>query len=279
MVQQKTQAELERIAGGVQGVMGIVVEDIGGESRFAVHADREFAQASAIKIPILMEVLKQAHEGKLKLADRHWIDKNTQVAGSGILSELGDHTAQMSVEDLAVFMIVLSDNTATNMLIDLVGKENVTATMKSLGCPHTRLQRRMMDTAAAARGEDNISTPAEAAKLLRLLHDGKFINREVSNHALAILRKPKKGSINSALPADIPVAFKPGEVPGVVTEWAIIELPQRPYIVVCMGSFGVGEEFKGAFREASKTAYDYFQRLSNATKYGAYIDPEEWAKR
>lgn len=278
MVQQKTQAELVRIAGGVQGVMGIVVEDLGGESRFAVNADREFAQASAIKIPILMEVLKQAHEGKIKLTDRHWIEKKTQVAGSGILSELGDRTTQMSVEDLAVCMIVLSDNTATNILIDLVGKENVTATMKSLGCPHTKVQRRMLDTAAAARGEDNISTPAEAAKIMRLLHDGKFINREVSDHALAILRKPKKGSINSALPAEVQVPFKAGEVPGVVTEWAIVELPKRPYIVVCMGSFGAGDEFKGAIREASKTAYEYFQRLSNATKYGAYIDPEEWAK-
>ncbi len=278
MVEQKTQAELDRIAGSVQGVMGIVVEDLSGPARFAVNADREFAQASAIKIPILMEVLKQAHEGKIKLSDQHWVEKKTQVAGSGILSELGDHTTQMSVEDLAVCMIVLSDNTATNMLIDLVGKENVTATMVSLGCPHTRVQRRMLDTAAAARGEDNLSTPAEAARLLRLLHEGKFIDRATSDHALKILLKPKSGSVNSALPPGIPVAFKPGEVPGVVTEWAIIELPKRPYIVVAMGSFGVGEELKGAIKAASKTSYDFFQRLSTATKFGAYIDPAEWAK-
>src|SRR5262245_44703362 len=92
IVEQKTQAEIERIASGVKGVAGMVVEDLNGPSRFAVNAEREFAQASAIKIPVLMEVLKQAHEGKLKLSDQYWVEKKVQVAGSGILSELGDHT-------------------------------------------------------------------------------------------------------------------------------------------------------------------------------------------
>jgi len=277
MVNQKTQARFEEIAEGVQGVMGIVVEDLAGEHRFAVNEDREFAQASAIKIPILMEVLKQADEGKIKLDDRHWVTKKHQVAGSGILSELGDHTTQMSVEDLAVCMIVLSDNSATNILIELVGMDNVTATMKSLGCEHTRLQRRMLDTEAAARGQDNLSTPADAARLMRLLAEGKFVSRKVCDHALEILRKPKPGAINSVLPSGVKVAFKPGEVPGVMTEWALVELKDRPYIVTVMGSFQLRDEFKDAMKQVSQTAYDFFQR-AGATKYGAYIDPEEWAK-
>jgi beta-lactamase class A len=277
MVTQKTQARLEEIAENVPGVMGLVVEDLAGEHRFAVNEDREFAQASAIKIPILMEVLKQADEGKIKLDKRLAVTKKHQAAGSGVLWELTDGGSEMSVEDLAVCMIVLSDNTATNMLIDLAGMDNVTATMKSLGCEHTKLQRRMMDTAAAARGQDNVSTPAEAARLMRLLAEGKFVSREVSEHALAILRKGKPGDIKSVLPEDVPVAFKPGAVPGVMTEWALVELKGRPYIVVVMGSYQVKDEFKQAIKDASQTAYDFFLR-AGATKYGAYIDPEEWAK-
>jgi len=277
-VEKKVQERLEEIAAGVEGVMGIVVEDLTGEHRFAVNDDRQFAQASAIKIPILMEVLKQAHDGKLKLTDKHWIEKKYQVAGSGILGELGSRTTQMSVEDLCVLMIVLSDNTATNMLIDLVGVDNVTETMASLGCQKTRLQRRMMDTAASARGEENVSTPAEAARILRLLHEGKFIDREVSDHALAILRKDKPGDVKSALPKDIRVAFKQGAIPGVATEWAIVELERRPYIVVVIGAYGKGEEFKPAIRHVSRTAYEFFERVATATKYGAYIDPEEWKR-
>ncbi len=277
-VARKTQARLEEIAAGVPGVMGIVVEDLAGEHRFAVNEDREFAQASAIKIPILIEVLKQAHEGKFKLTDPHRVTKDYQVPGSGVLSELGDGTTQMSVEDLAVLMIVLSDNTATNMLIDLVGMENVNATMLSFDCGGVRLRRRMMDTTASARGDENVSTPADAARILRLLHEGKIVNREVSDHALAIMRKTKKGAVNSVLPESVPVAFKAGSIPGVETEWALVELEGRPYIVVAMGAYDAGGKLKPAMSEVSQAAYDFFSRLTTATKYGAYIDPAEWAK-
>jgi beta-lactamase class A len=277
-VGEKVRGRLEEIAAGVDGVMGIVVEDLEGNHRFTVNADAPFAQASAIKVPILMEVLKQADEGDVDLDKKLWVEKKYQVAGSGILGELGDRTTQMSVGDLCVLMIVLSDNTATNMLIDLVGMENVNKTMDSLDCKETRLRRRMMDTAASARGEENVSTPAEAAKLLQLLYEGKFVSREVSDKALAILRKEKPGDVKAALPAGVPVAFKAGSIPGVATEWAIVELENRPYLVVVMGAYGNGDELKGAIQEVSKTAHEFFSRLATATKYGAYIDPEEWKK-
>jgi beta-lactamase class A len=278
-VAKKVETQLQQIAEGLHGVMGFAVEDLKGEYRFAVNEDREFAQGSAIKVPILMEVLKQAAERKLKLSDLHWVEKKRQVSGSGILSELGDHTTQMSVEDLCVVMIVLSDNTATNMLIDLIGMENVTKTMESLGCKHTKLRRRMLDTAASARGDENISSPGDAAKILRLLYEGKFVSPDVSKHALAILGKEKSGAVKSALPAGVHVAFKVGEIPGVRTEWAIVELKNRPYIVVTMGAFGVGDEFEDATKEISKTAYDFFSRIAKASKYGAYMDPAGWQAR
>ncbi len=277
-VAEKVDGRLQEIAAGVDGVLGIVVEDLKGEHRFIVNADGEFAQASAIKIPVLMEVFKQADAKKVDLDERLWVDKKHQVAGSGILGELGDHSTQMSVRDLCVLMIVLSDNTATNMLIEQVGMDNVTKTMASLGCENTKLRRWMMDTAASARGDENVSTPADAARLLRLLYEGKFVSREVSKDILGILRKEKPGDVKSALPAGIRVAFKTGSIPGVATEWAIVELENRPYIVVVMGAYGQGDEFKAAIRDVSQTAYGFFSRLATATKYGAYIDPEEWKK-
>ena len=262
---QQMQAKLQAIADGVDGTFGVVVEDLAGEHRFAVNADRQFTQASCIKTPILLEVLKQAHEGKLGLADRHWINKSNKTTGSGILFELGDHTVELSVEDLCVLMIVLSDNTATNMLIDQIGMENVTATMAELGCSKTVLRRRMMDTAAAARGEENLSTPADAARILRLLHEGKFVSREVSDHALAILRKPKSGAIRSTVPQSVPVPFKPGELPGLLTEWALVELPERPYIVVVMGTYNprtsTDDDLDAAMKQVGKEAYKFFKGL------------------
>jgi beta-lactamase class A len=262
---QQMQAKLQAIADCVGGSFGLVVEDLAGEHRFAVNAERQFTQASCIKTPILLEVLKQAHEGKLRLSDRHWVERSNKTSGSGILQELGDCTVELSVEDLCVLMIVLSDNTATNMLIDQIGMENVTATMAELGAPQTVLRRRMMDTTAAARGEENLSTPADAARILRLLHEGKFVSREVSDHALAILRKPKAGAIRSTVPLSVPVPFKPGELPGLLTEWALVELPERPYIVVVMGTYNpktsTDDDLDAAMKQVGKEAYKFFKGL------------------
>ena len=262
---QQMQARLQAIADGVDGTLGLVVEDLAGEHRFAVKADRQFTQASCIKTPILLEVLKQADAGKLRLTDRHWVDRSNKTSGSGILQELGSRTVELSVEDLCVLMIVLSDNTATNMLIDQIGMENVTSTMAELGCPKTVLRRRMMDTAAAARGEENLSTPADAARILRLLHEGKFVSRDVSDHALGILRKPKSGAIRSTVPLSVPMPFKPGELPGLLTEWALVELPERPYTVVVMGTYNpktsTDDALDAGMKQVGKEAYKFFKGL------------------
>lgn len=269
----KTQAKLEAIAASVRGDFGVVVEDLRGEHRFAVNENGVFPQASAIKIPILMELLRQAHVGKLDLETRLTIDAASKTPGSGVLFELSDGGSELSLADLAVVMIVLSDNTATNLLIDAVGMDAVNATMASLGLEQTRLRRRMMDTAAADRGEENTSSPAEAARIMRLLAEGKFIDRGLCDRALAILRKPKRGAVGASLPAEIAVAFKPGAIPGVATEWALVELKNRPYIVAVMGNFGNDAELEGSLRDVGAVAYDFFRRIAVATPYGSYSTP------
>jgi beta-lactamase class A len=262
---QQMQARLQAIADGVDGSFGLVVEDLAGEHAFAVNPDRHFTQASCIKTPILMEVLKQADEGKFALTDRVRVEQQDKTTGSGVLFELGDGSVELSIEDLCVLMILLSDNTATNLLIDRVGMENVTATMESIGCGQTVLRRRMMDMAAAARGEENRSTPADAARIVRLLKEGKFVNQEVSDHALAILRKSKSGAIRSTVPLSVPVPFKPGELPGLLTEWAVVELPERPYIVIVMGTYNpktsTDDDLDAAMKQVGKEAYKFFKSV------------------
>ncbi len=273
VVHEKTEAKLREIAGSVRGVMGVSVFDLTSGERFAINENLLFPQGSAIKIPILMEVYKQASEGKFKLTDLRWVDKQHQVGGSGILQELGDHTSQLSLCDLGILMIVLSNNTATNMLIDLVGMENVNKTLSLLGLTQTRLQRRMINPAASGRGEENLSTPAEATRIMEILYRGEFLNRQTCDDILEILKKQKSGGINSGLPANISVAFKPGGIAGVSTEWAIVYLKERPYVVVVMENYAMGNEAGAAMKEISHTLYDYFWRLGNATRYGTYVDP------
>ena len=246
---------LEKIAADVPGTLGYHVMTLEGETLFSRHAEASFAQASAIKIPILLEVLAQREAGKIDWNQPHRIEKNNQVSGSGILSQLSDGGSQLSTGDLCVMMIVLSDNTATNLLIDLVGMEKVNRRLDSLACPHTRLRRVMMDTAASARGEENVSTPAEAARIMQVLAQGKFLSREISDEVLAILRKPKSTAVRKAVPEEISVATKPGGIPGVATEWAFVELPSQPYIIVLMAKGGEETRFVQAFTEIAQCVH------------------------
>ncbi len=273
VVRAKTEARLQEIVSGTRGAMGLTVIDLTSGEHFDINENLVFPQGSAIKIPILMEVYKQAAEGKVKLTDLLSVAKQHQVGGSGVLKELGDGTSRLSIGDLAVLMILVSDNTATNMLIDLVGTENINQTMTSLGLSQTKIQRAMMDTAARGRGDENLSTPAEAARIMETLYQGEFIDRVACDDMLAILKKPKRGGINAGLPVDVPVAFKPGGIPGVSTEWAIVYLKERPYVVVVMENYELNDEATEAMKEISRTLYDYFWRLGRASRYGTYVDP------
>lgn len=271
VLRSKTEKTLQDLAGKSRGVMGYCVLDLTDGTRMALNENLIFPQASAIKIAILMEVYKQAEDGKFKLSDVRTIRKEDKAGGSGILNDLSSDTVQMTVRDLCVLMMVLSDNSATNMLIDLVGRENINATMQALGLKETRVRRRMMDTAASHRGEENTSTPAEAVRIMELLHGGKFVNRAVCDDILSILKKPKTTSLTSGLPEGIAIATKPGGIAGVNTEWAIVLVKDRPYAVAVMENYGMGDA-PDTIKEISKTLHDYFSRLGKATSHGALVE-------
>lgn len=271
LIRERTDVRLHEIVAGVKGAAGFIAIDLTSRESFAINENMLFPQGSAIKIPILMEVYKQASTGTLKLTDLHPVTAEVQVGGSGVLQRLGDGTSQLSVRDLAVLMILVSDNTATNMLIDLVGMDNINATMRELGLKETKVQRRMINTEASARGEENLSTPAEAARIMTILHYGEFIDRKTCDGILEILKMPKRGAFNAYLPSGIPVAFKPGGIAGVTTEWAIVYDPNRPYVIVGMENYAVGSEASEMLREAGKIANEYFSRVGKASGYGTYV--------
>src|SRR6185436_21021754 len=109
---------------------------------------------------------RQAEAGTLSLETRQRVRAADQVGGTGVLRGFGDGTSELSLRDIAVLMIVLSDNTATNILIDRVGKERVTTTMRELGLPEIRLQRKMIQPRESMAGNENLATPASAAALM-----------------------------------------------------------------------------------------------------------------
>ena len=272
----KASIELQNTINLLKGVGGVAVVDLLDGEKFFINAELVFAQGSSIKIPILMEVYKQAHEGKFKLTDVKTVQKTDKVGGSGILHALGDGSVQLSIKDLAILMITLSDNTATNMLIDLVGMENVNKTMTALGCPQTKLQRKMIQPQESAKGNENISTPNEAAKIMEILYKGTFINKQVSEEIVAVLKKRGEtdSDLKAGLPPNIVTALKDGALNGVSTEWNIILLPERPFVVIFMENYELEDESKEAMKKLGKLFYDYFWRKGNATQYGVFVNPD-----
>lgn len=272
IIRDKTETRLREIAARSRGALGFCALDLTSGERFGLNDEAVFPQASAVKIAILMEVFKQAGEGKFQFTDRRRIERKDKTPGSGVLLELGDGTVELTLHDLCVLMILVSDNTATNLLLDLVGMENVNRTLESLGLKHTRVRRRMLDTGASWRGEENTSTPAEATRIMELLFKGEFLSRRVCDEIIAILKKAKSTSIKAGLPSEVAIAGKPGAIAGVATEWAIVYLKERPYVLVVMENYSLDDDAPAAMKEISRTLHDYFSRLARATPHGSYVD-------
>jgi len=121
----KLERGLGEIAAGFDGVLGIGVKDLTTGETFYLNGDVVFPQGSSIKIPVLLELLRQDQAGTLKLSERLEVKRAQMVGGSGVLQRFGDGSSAVSLRDLAALMIVLSDNTATNILIDRVGMAHV----------------------------------------------------------------------------------------------------------------------------------------------------------
>jgi beta-lactamase class A len=277
LLHYKVTAEIYKIANAHDGVMGVAIKDLTTDDEILFNDQLIFPTGSSIKIPVLIELHKQAAEGKYKLTDQRWVERQDKVGGSGVIVNFGDHTSQLSLNDLATLMIVLSDNTATNMLIDQVGIANVNRTMDELGLKQIRLRRKMIDQAASARGDENTATPREAMALMEKLYRGQVGSRQLSDDALKILKIRKGSPIPRLLPSNVEIANKPGGIEGVACDWAVVYVPNRPYAIAVMTNYN-GEGADDAIAKVSKLAYDYFARLSRSTEYGARV-PLELLKR
>ncbi len=256
---------MSELAAGVDGVVGYAVLDLTSGERFGHLETTVFPTASTIKLAIVYELFKQAEEGKVRLDQSIVLDRSKAVGGSGVLKELG--TPTLSVRDYATLMVVLSDNTATNVLIDLLGMENVTRRMTGLGLTATKLRRHMIDLAAARRGDENVSTPADIVRLLEILSKNP--------DAVALLEKAKTSNLRAGLPPGVRVADKPGELEGVRVDAGIVYAKNRPYILCVMTTYLKSEaEGAKAIEEMSRVSYEYFARLGSGLEYGRQVGPE-----
>ncbi|HEV7501453.1 MAG TPA: serine hydrolase, partial [Vicinamibacteria bacterium] len=195
-----------------------------------------------------------------------------RVQGGGVLQVLGDKVS-LTWRDLAVLMVGWSDNEATNVLIGRVGMEAVDRRLESeLGLAHTRLRRRMMDLAAARRGEENVGTPAEMRRLVEAIYAGKGLSPAAAQDIRVVLATPKDSPFRRALPEGLVILDKPGELEGVRCVTAVVDLPGRPYAVSIDTTFlHHDEDGDAAIREISAALFETFDRLARSSDLGRVI--------
>jgi beta-lactamase class A len=271
---QKLQNSIEQVDQHLDGVMGVAIEDLTTGEHYFLHEDEVFAQASSIKITVLANLYLQAQQGKLKLTDLYTVQSSDLVPDSDIMNGLTPGVTRVTLRDLATMMVAVSDNAATNVLIDRVGMQNVNAMLDSLGLTHTRLRRKMMDLEAAKQGRENVSSPREMMTLLDAIYHGKVLNKEQSEDFFKVLSTNKSSFIPRDLPPDLKVANKPGELEAVRNDSGIVFVKGRPYVICVMTAFLRNErDGEEAISKVSLEAWRMFDRLSRASEYGRVVSP------
>ena len=190
------------------GEAGAFACDDRGTELFAERADEVFPSASVIKLPLVMALYADAARGEVDLDER--VRVGERVDGSGVLRHMGDVEA-VSLRDLAMLSIIVSDNTATNLLVNRLGLERVNERMREWGCPESRFARKMYDFDAARCGKENLMTARETASLLLRLLRGDCGDRATSDAVLAILGECQDSTMLARyLPYDAKLAHKTG---------------------------------------------------------------------
>jgi beta-lactamase class A len=280
---KKLETRVGDIAHNLDGMMGVAILDLTDGRMFSLNADRVFPTASSIKIAVLVELYRQDQEtragakSKATLDDTYRFDPKDVVEDSRIMAGLTAGVTQVTNRDLAQFMVAVSDNAAANVLIDRVGKDNVNAMLRGLGLAKTMLRRKMIDIAAARRGDENIATPEEMVRLLEAIYKERVLNKEATAALIKQLSTLKRSYIPRLLPGNVQIANKPGELEAVRTDCGIVFVPHRPFAISVMTAYDRDERAaERAISEVALESYRYFEMRGKTSEYGrALPQPED----
>lgn len=202
--------EIEGRIGDFRGDAGIVIKDLAQGWEIDFNKGAQFPSASLVKVPILLSYFYAQQEGKVRTKDLVSLKSYEKVPGSKVLGDSSVGSI-FSVEELFEPMIARSDNTATNILIDLLGFEAFNDYFIRLGLRNTNLVRRMMDFDERKEGRENYTTAEDMAYLLEILYRRNFLDRNTSEKCLGFLKQQKiKDRIPRKLPEGVVVAHKTG---------------------------------------------------------------------
>jgi beta-lactamase class A len=271
---QRLQSAIETTTRSVNATWGIYVKSIESGEEVAINADRQMETMSTIKIPLMIEALEQVKAGKFNLSDKYTFVQADSQPGTGTIQRL-DPGAVMTVKDLITMMIIVSDNTATEVLFRMVGgPEAVNSRMNALGLKSTRAMnvpsKWFPQLRAAASPEQfyrdgkypfGLTTPREMGRLLELMERGALVDKSSSELMLQIMRGQLYRTRIPRYVTGYRIPHKTGDfLPHVADDVGMLEAEGRTIVLSIFTNdhYGSGEMLENAIGLVSKSVADYF---------------------
>lgn len=228
---------LDAIADAHHGVVGYAIRDLDDGVALSRRGDETFPTASLIKVPVLVTVFDLVAQGKLSLDDRLTLLKIDKVPGSGTLQFMHDGI-EVTVRDAAWLMSTISDNTATNLLLDRIAIRRVWEKMEALGLPHSKIHSKTFLRLTSVAMDSSVkyglgvTTPNEMARLFELLARGQAVSPSADSTMLDILEHNEDGVLLQRFAGGVRAAHKTGATDDVRTECSLFYLRHR--VVACV---------------------------------------------
>ena len=237
-------------------LVSIRIEDLKGKVHFAKNELKKIPAASVIKVPIMVEVMEQVAAGKINLLALHTLKAADKTADGGALNAQAAGS-KISILDLVRMMISVSDNTATNILINRIGAKAVNAKMKRLGLGGLQLNRKMLDTAAVAKGFENYVTPTEINTLFRQIYHKKIATPAQCDLMMGILKSCEDSTtFRKLLPKSLVMAHKTGELSYVRSDAGIV-FANVPFVMSVFVEGTTTKEAEVIIGQIAELAYRY----------------------
>jgi beta-lactamase class A len=271
---QRVQASIERTTKSINATWGIYVKSLETGEEIAIDADRQMETMSTIKIPLMIEAIEQIKAGKFKLTDKYTFVQADSQPGTGTIQRL-DPGAVMTVKDLITMMIIVSDNTATEVLYRMVGgTDAVNKRMDAMGLSKTRamnIPSKWFPALNAAASRDQfardgkypfgLTTPREMGRLLEMMERGTLVDKESSSLMLRIMRGQLYRTRIPRYITGFQIPHKTGDfLPYVGDDVGVLEAPGKTIVIsVYTGNhFGSGEVLENTIGLVAKDVADYF---------------------
>lgn len=257
-VHETIQKSLQQYTGRFAYVISYEGEKIEHNSR------QSFSSASTIKVPLLIEALRQCEEGRLDLNNLIPISEKDIVGGAGVIQALT--LPSLPLKDLLALMIIVSDNTATNLVIDHLGFSSQAFNFHTIGLSSTQLQRKMMDFENLQNGKDNFICADDLHTCLQIINESSILSKTSRDTMKAMLEKQQlRDKLPYFIEGDLfTIANKTGELKGVDHDCGIITFGKHTiYVTVLTSHLKHQEDGQAFIRNVGKELRDFLLLKEN----------------